>query len=41
MIADFNDTFGLCKEITYKEFESRPWSQKVLAQLSKIAAPML
>ena len=41
VIADFNDTFGLCKEITYKEFESRPWSQKVLAQLSKIAAPML
>ena len=41
VIADFNDTFNLCKEITYKEFESRPLSQKFLAQLSKIAAPML
>ena len=39
--SDFNDTFDLCKEITYKEFEARPWGQKVLAQLSKIAAPML
>ena len=41
VIADFNDTFNLCKEISYKEFESRPLSQKFLAQLSKIAAPML
>ena len=41
VISDFNDTFNLCKEITYKEFESRPLSQKFLAQLSKIAAPML
>ena len=38
---DFNSTFGLCKEITFKEFESRPWTQKVIAQLSKIVTPML
>ena len=39
--ADFNGTFDKCKEITYKEFEARPWSQKVIAQLSKIVTPML
>ena len=39
--ADFNDTFDLCKEITFKEFEARPWGQKVLAQMSKIVTPML
>ena len=38
---DFNDTFNLCKEITYKEFQSRPVGQKLLALLSKIAAPLL
>ena len=41
VIADFNDTFDLCKEITFKEFEARPWGQKVLAQMSKIVTPML
>lgn len=39
--ADFEDTFGSCHEITYEEFKSRPWTQKFLAFLSKIAAVML
>ena len=39
--ADFNDTFGLCREITLREYKSRPWSQKVVAQMSKIVTPML
>ena len=38
---DFNDTFDLCKEITYREFQSRPAVQKLLALFSKIAAPLL
>ena len=38
---DFNGTFGLCKEITLREYEARPWGQKVLAQMSKIVTPML
>ena len=41
VLDDFNDTFDLCKEITFKEFEARPWGQKVLAQMSKIVTPML
>jgi cardiolipin synthase len=39
--ADFNDTFGRCTEITFREYQARPWSQKVVAQLSKIVTPML
>jgi cardiolipin synthase len=38
---DFNDTFNLCKEITYKEFVNRPVSQKLTALLSKVVAPLL
>lgn len=38
---DFKDTFGLCKEITYREFQNRPAGQKLLALFSKIAAPLL
>ena len=38
---DFTDTFSLCKEITYSQFQSRPVGQKLLALLSKIAAPLL
>ena len=38
---DFTDTFVSCHEITYEVFKARPWSQKLLAILSKIAAVML
>ena len=39
--ADFENTFDSCHEITYKEFQARPWTQKFLALLSKIVAVML
>ncbi len=38
---DFSETFGECHEITYDDFKARPWHQKLLALLSKIAAVML
>ncbi|MBO6001087.1 MAG: cardiolipin synthase, partial [Spirochaetales bacterium] len=38
---DFKDTYALCKEITYREFQNRPAGQKLLALFSKIAAPLL
>lgn len=38
---DFSETFGKCHEITYDDFKARPWHQKLLALLSKIAAVML
>ena len=39
--SDFAETFGECHEITYDDFKARPWHQKLLALLSKIAAVML
>ena len=38
---DFLATFEVCREVSFKEYESRPLGQKILAQLSKIAAPLL
>ena len=39
--ADFLDIFELCHEVTYKEFQSRSLGMKLMAQLLKIAAPLL
>ncbi|MBR2281842.1 MAG: cardiolipin synthase, partial [Spirochaetales bacterium] len=39
--SDFLDTFNLCHEVTYKEFQSRPIVLKLLAILFRIAAPLL
>ncbi len=39
--SDFLDTFELCHEVTYKEFQSRPVILKLLAILFRIAAPLL
>lgn len=39
--SDFLDTFNLCHEVTYKEFQSRSVVMKLFAVLFKIAAPLL
>jgi len=38
---DFEDITNLVREITYAEFLNRPVGQKILAVLSKMAAPLL
>ncbi len=39
--SDFLDTFNLCHEVTYKEFQSRSVVLKLLAILFRMAAPLL
>ncbi len=39
--SDFLDTFNLCHEVTYKEYESRFFMLKLMAMLLRIAAPLL
>ncbi len=39
--SDFLDTFNLCHEVTYKEFQSRSVIMKLVGILLKIAAPLL
>ncbi|MBR6348127.1 MAG: cardiolipin synthase [Spirochaetales bacterium] len=38
---DFLETFGVCREISFREYEARPLGQKLLVFFSKIAAPLL
>ncbi len=38
---DFLGTFEKCREISWQEYQHRPLGQKLLAQLSKIVAPLL